>query len=62
MNDIRSHLKALGQEHLLRFYDELDSSSQSRLIEQLKDLDYSVLDITDRQEQRGAFEPMGAMT
>ena len=62
MNDIRSHLKALGQEHLLRFYDELDSTSQSRLIEQLKGLDYSVLDITDRQEQRGAFEPMGAMT
>lgn len=62
MNDIRSHLKALGQEHLLRFYDELDSSSQSRLIDQLKGLDYSVLGITDRQEQRGAFEPMGAMT
>ena len=62
MNDIRSHLKALGQEHLLRFYDELDSSSQSRLIDQLKGLDYSVLDITDKQEQRGHFEPLGAMT
>ena len=56
-------LRTKGQEHLLRFYDEIDDEGRKKLCSQLEDLDWSVLDITeDAVTERGHFEPMGAMT
>ncbi len=38
-NDVASRLKSVGQEHLLRFYDELDPAGQRRLLERIEELD-----------------------
>lgn len=62
MNDVKTTLSELGQEHLLKFYDELDESGRARLMSQLETLDYSVLDIGNTETPRGRFEPLGAMT
>ena len=60
--NVFNDLKAIGQEHLLRFYDELDEQGKEKLTEQLCEIDYSVLDISDNEQQRGSFEPLGAET
>ena len=60
--DIYTKLSELGQQHLLRFYDELDDKGKDNLLSQLEGLDYSVLDIDGSELPRGKFEPLGAMT
>lgn len=62
MVDIFNKLSAIGQEHLLRFYDELDEFQKRKLTEQIDSIDLSVLDAGECELTRGHFEPMGAMT
>jgi hypothetical protein len=38
--NIKTKLTELGQEHLLRFYDELDDKGKDNLLSQLEGLDY----------------------
>lgn len=61
MDKIFDRLRQVGQEQLLRFYDELNGAGRKKLADQLRDLDLSVLDITDDAPPRGHFEPLGAM-
>jgi len=44
LETIRKMLVAHGQEHLLRFYDELEPPQQSALLEQLSGIDFDRLD------------------
>ncbi len=57
-------LEGAGQAHLLDFYNELSESEQSSLLEQIKSLDLSLLDLKRESTEsiRGNLEPLGAMT
>ncbi|HWP40689.1 MAG TPA: UTP--glucose-1-phosphate uridylyltransferase, partial [Tepidisphaeraceae bacterium] len=39
ISELRQRLEAIGQEHVLRFWDELTDASRSRLVHQLQSLD-----------------------
>lgn len=54
-------LSAKGQEHLLRYYDELNDAQKESLLAQIASVDLSVLDLLkDKEEQkRGEITPLG---
>lgn len=57
-------LKEKGQEHLLRFWDELSDESREKLLSQIENIDWSIFDRLrekDILEKRGEFEPLGAL-
>lgn len=56
-------LKKYGQTHLLQFYDVLTEEQQATLLQQIADIDFSVLERTSQIEtQRGILAPLGACT
>lgn len=61
-NVISEKLSILNQRHLLKYYSELSEKEQDKLIDQIEDLDFSVLDETGADEERGKIEPLYAMT
>ena len=61
-NVISEKLSILNQEHILKYYKELSEKEQDRLIDQIEDLDFSVLDETGAEEKRGTIEPLFATT
>ena len=56
--EITEKLTGLEQTHLLRHYDELSSDDQKTLLKQIDGLDFSVLDETGAEEERGTIAPM----
>jgi len=60
-------LQEYGQEHLLRFYNELTSEEQKNLIRQINDADFSLLEELkekehrSKEEQNGEISPLGAL-
>lgn len=57
-------LKEAGQEHVLKYFDELDSSEKERLLTQIEETDLSVLShIKDAGKplKRGVFSPLPVM-
>jgi UDP-N-acetylglucosamine/UDP-N-acetylgalactosamine diphosphorylase len=66
-NEAKAKLEALGQSHLLRWYDELGDMEQEALLTQIEALDPSLLEVfakygADGEAQRGRLEPLGALT
>ena len=66
-NEAKAKLEALGQSHLLRWYDELGDMEQEALLTQIEALDPSLLEVfakygADGEAQRGKLEPLGALT
>ena len=66
-NEAKAKLEALGQSHLLRWYDELGDMEQEALLAQIDALDPSLLEVfakygADGEAQRGKLEPLGALT
>lgn len=57
-------LAQFDQLHLLSFYDSLSESSKEQLLEQIDNLDLTVLERfhDDAEAVRGKFEPLGALT
>lgn len=58
-------LRQYGQEHLLRYYDELGKDEQKALLEQIGEIDFSVLKLIGEdhtETARGVIEPLGACT
>lgn len=55
-------LDMLNQSQVLRYYDELDRDSKKKLLDQIDNLDMSVLDETNAVEQRGEIKPLSALT
>lgn len=55
-------LDMLNQSQVLRYYDELDRDSKKKLLDQIDNLDMSVLDETNAVEQRGEIRPLSALT
>lgn len=60
----REKLSKCGQEHVLRYYDELDDAGKTELLEQVAGTDFSVIDSLkqkDKGVQKGKITPLGAM-
>ena len=61
---VEEKLKKYGQEHVLKYYDELDGEAQKALLKQIEETDFSVLSHLDdakRGDERGQFAPLAAM-
>ena len=57
-------LKSFGQEHVLKYFDELDSDARENLLAQIDQTDFSVLSHAKnagKSEERGEFSPLAAM-
>jgi len=61
-NVISEKLSLLNQAHILKHIKELDESEQEKLINQIENLDFSVLNENVADEKRGVIEPLFAMT
>lgn len=58
-------LAPAGQEHLLKYYNELSAKEQESLLMQIEDLDLSLLDLIQdgvQEVPKGRLEPLGAVT
>jgi UDP-N-acetylglucosamine/UDP-N-acetylgalactosamine diphosphorylase len=66
LNDAKKILSEYGQEHILKYYTELDQSEKEELLSQIELIDFSVLDNLKAENSftaaRGAFAPLGAVT
>lgn len=65
LEQARQKLSDVGQEHLLRYYDELNEEERNGLLRQIEELDLSLLKLAEdgeRKLERGVFEPLGAVT
>ena len=65
--DAKAKLDAIGQSHLLQWYDTLSADEQSALLAQIDDLDLKLLDAFHRYDAgteapRGKLAPLGALT
>ncbi|MBQ6180115.1 MAG: UDPGP type 1 family protein [Ruminococcus sp.] len=59
-------LEKFGQEHLLKYYDEISDEEKAELLAQIELIDFSVLENLREENRftaaRGKFEPLGAVT
>ena len=61
--EVYTRLEQYGQTHLLQYYDNLSPEQQTALLQQIADMDFSVLDRSTQEEQpKGKLEPLGACT
>jgi len=64
-NDVKKILEKYGQTHLLKYYNELSSENQEKLLNQINSIDFSLLSLLDNKEhkvEKGKLEPLGALT
>lgn len=65
-NEAKACLEKYGQEHILKYYDELSEQEKDSLLSQIELIDFSVLESLDADKnssnKRGIFEPLGAVT
>jgi len=60
-DDIKTGLESIGQEHLLKFYDELSVTDKERLLEQICTIDFGLLELLNDKEhsaKKGTITPM----
>ncbi|MDE7225406.1 MAG: UDPGP type 1 family protein, partial [Ruminococcus sp.] len=59
-------LAEYGQEHLLEYYNELDSHEQENLLAQIEKIDFSLLESLNKDvnstAESGTIEPIKAVT
>ena len=58
-------LSPVGQEHLLEYYEELNGQEKKSLLQQIEELDISLLDLTKdgvKEVPKGKLAPLGALT
>ncbi len=63
-NSALDKLKKYGQEHILRYYDELDSDQRIELLQQIEETDFDVVQLVERgisEGKKGNVSPLGAM-
>ncbi|MCR5404181.1 MAG: UTP--glucose-1-phosphate uridylyltransferase [Butyrivibrio sp.] len=64
LEEAKSKLSKYGQEHVLKYYDELDDKEKKELLSQIDDTDFEVLKNCrnlGKSEGRGEFSPLAAM-
>ncbi len=59
--EAQAKLKEFGQEHVLKYWEELSPREKSDLILQINRTDFSVCSAKPGQEERGSFAPLKAM-
>lgn len=64
ITEAKEKLKNYGQEHLLRYYDNLSGKEQASLLQQISDTDLSVVTRIQQKEEKktGKIAPIAAMT
>lgn len=63
LNEAKQKLEAVGQIHLLKYYDTLDQNAKEALLQQIDETDFSVVShINDTIDSQGQVEPIKAMT
>ncbi len=63
-NQAEAKLKEYGQEHVLKYYDELNEADKEALLRQIDETDFSVLSHignAGKGDARGKFSPLAAM-
>jgi UDP-N-acetylglucosamine/UDP-N-acetylgalactosamine diphosphorylase len=63
--EAKQKLRACSQEHLLKYYDELTDGEKKFLLQQIDELDVSLLDLIkegNTQFKKGKIQPIEAMT
>ena len=61
IENIKDKLKEYGQEHLLKFADELDDSKKEELLVQIEETDFDILkalETVSKKEERGVITPI----
>ena len=53
--DAYAKLANFGQQHLLKYYDELDEAQRAALLNQIEQIDFSVVSTNKQPEKRVAF-------
>ncbi len=64
LEEAKCKLQQFGQEHVLQYYDVISETEQRELLEQIEQIDFSVLSFaTNRDEKlsKGTVTPLGAM-
>ena len=61
-NEAMEKLKKYGQEHVLKYYDELPDEQRNTLIEQIDRTDFTVIGQAAETGKRGIIAPIKAMT
>lgn len=61
-NEAMEKLKKYGQEHVLKYYDELPDEQRNTLIEQIDRTDFTVIGQAAETGKRGTIAPIKAMT
>ena len=60
----KEKLEKFGQQHVLKYYDELTEAEQKELLQQIEETDFAVIENCKnlgKSEGRGKFEPLAAM-
>ena len=59
----KAKMTMIGQEHVLKYYDELSEAQKEALLQQIEETDFSVLKRIDSgaSDERGVFSPLAAM-
>lgn len=64
LEEAKKKLETFGQEHVLKYYDELTDAEKQELLTQIDETDFSVLENCKnlgKSEGRGQFSPLAAM-
>lgn len=61
-NEAMEKLKHYGQEHVLRYYDELTKEEKNTFLEQIDRTDFTVIEQAAETGKRGTIAPIKAMT
>lgn len=62
--EAKKKVQQYGQEHVLRYYEELDKADQEELLKQIEETDMSVLSLCTHKEdlpEKGVITPLAAM-
>lgn len=61
--DAKAKMTAIGQEHVLKYYEELSQAQKENLLKQIEETDFSVLERINcgAGDERGVFSPLAAM-
>ncbi len=63
-NEAKAFLEEKGQEHILKYYEELSESAQENLLSQIDKIDFSVIEVLknpEMKQKRGKIEPLSAL-
>ncbi|WP_026505221.1 UTP--glucose-1-phosphate uridylyltransferase [Butyrivibrio sp. NC3005] len=64
LDEAKEKLAKFGQEHVLKYYEELNDEEKTALLEQIEDTDFSILSKCSelgKASKRGEFSPLAAM-